>query len=998
MKRFIIILVAVAWLQAGVNSRATIGQGAKINLLDQPQVKRQICGVPEIDLDREQAINEYMRIHHPDVYRKMLMPPVLKRAYAVGDTATFWVLQDDETGQISRVQVGAKLVAQGAHTAIWVDTLVLYSSNNISESLAQQYLTLLEEATPVFSVDSSLGVYDLEIQYFGEPPNKDGDGIVDFLFSDLYSGVAGYFSGLDQTDQTGSNQRDIVYIDNSSSVSYTEATLSHEFQHLIHFNYDPDESTEFNEGLSEMATIVCGGEYISHAYYLRNPEISWRWASDIEHYSMASLFTVYYVEQFGLDVIKQFITLKSGSNPLHGITAFNTLLANEGTGLQFSGFLKNWFIANYFDDKVFDSRYGYDMWMPMPASPMITHRLANEQSSGNVITGYSSQYIEYTSSADSLEITFTATTLSKPEYVAMEFMDSSKAVNFLTDGQPFLVDDDVEKIHKVVFLVANTGDLNLTYDYESTGIDVSEYSVYDEIAYDDGEPDIFTYSGGSFGWLGFGNGNQGRGWAMRFDPAMPLNQLVEFKVMAGFDQEFSNSSTPVDADKDFEVHVWKPVGTDGSVEDVITPFVFSTQRPSLSNDFLVIDLAPYADQLKNYSELYVGSVEDDSIGTYFAMDNTTPENYTYAYNYDGNGKLDSMANFNVGGTSLAGWNYMMRATFFYSDTTDPQFAAGFFQNPVFTDELDLFVLGNSLLGPNTLSVTAIQGTDTTALTTQVLAGNDSILVANQYRLKTSGQLDFRVKGSLRYGTIIEDTTFTFNVNYTLAKSGGELTAGNGEFKVKIPKGALNEDTYLIAGRDVVSPGPADFKSTLGDPQLPVYTISPLGKKMKLPVRIIMDIPERYRGVAPDSLVVAYWDGKNWRELPTDASFLPNSLLSYSLNLGRFTVLKQGRGIPMESISDLLPTEYALAQNYPNPFNPETLIQYDLPVSGLVRLVVYDILGREVITLQQGYMPAGHHQVIWNGRNAQGKQVVSGLYFYQLNVNGFRNTKKMILAR
>jgi len=101
---------------------------------------------------------------------------------------------------------------------------------------------------------------------------------------------------------------------------------------------------------------------------------------------------------------------------------------------------------------------------------------------------------------------------------------------------------------------------------------------------------------------------------------------------------------------------------------------------------------------------------------------------------------------------------------------------------------------------------------------------------------------------------------------------------------------------------------------------------------------------------------------------------------------------------MESISDLLPTEYALAQNYPNPFNPETLIQYDLPVSGLVRLVVYDILGREVITLQQGYMPAGHHQVIWNGRNAQGKQVVSGLYFYQLNVNGFRNTKKMILTR
>jgi hypothetical protein len=255
-----------------------------------------------------------------------------------------------------------------------------------------------------------------------------------------------------------------------------------------------------------------------------------------------------------------------------------------------------------------------------------------------------------------------------------------------------------------------------------------------------------------------------------------------------------------------------------------------------------------------------------------------------------------------------------------------------------------------------------------------------------------------VKGSLRYGTIIEDTTFTFNVNYTLAKSGGQLAAGNGEFKVLIPKGALKEDTYLIAGRDVASPGSTDFISALAHPELPVYTVSPLGKKMKQPISVTIDIPEIYQGLARDSLVVGYWDGKNWRELPTEVDFLPNTLLGYSLNLGRFTILKRGNGVPMESISDLLPTEYALAQNYPNPFNPETLIQYDLPTSGVVRLVVYDILGREVVTLQRGYMPAGHHQVVWNGRNAQGKQVVSGLYFYQLNVNGFRNTKKMILAR
>ncbi|MFQ6612694.1 MAG: FlgD immunoglobulin-like domain containing protein [Fidelibacterota bacterium] len=998
MKKLIITLITITLVQAGAETRARIGKSGPIDILDIKPVKRQLCGVPEIDLDREQAINEYMRQFHPDVYRKMILPPVRKRTFAVGDTATFWVLQDDETGGTSRVQVGAKLVAQGTHTAIWVDTLVLYSSNNISESLAQEYLVLLEETTPAPSVDSSLGVYDLELQYFGEPPNKDGDGIVDFLFSDLYSGVAGYFSPLDQTSQAGSNQRDIVYIDNSSSVSYTAATLSHEFQHLIHYNYDPSELAEFNEGLSEAATIICGGDYISHAYYLRNPSISWKWESDLEHYSMASLFSIYYIEQFGLDVIKQFITLKSGSNPLHGLTAFNTLLTNEGTGMDFAAFLKNWLVANYFDDNTFDSRYGYDMWMPMRAQPMVSYRLANEQSTGNVILGYSGQYIEYTSSADSMEITFMATSLTKPEYVDMEFMDSSKAVNALVDGQTFLVDDADEKIHRVVFLVANGSDLNLTYGYESTGIDISEYSVYDEIAYDDGEPDIFTYDGGSFGWLGFGNGNQSLGWAMRFDPAMPLNQLVEFKVMAGFDQEFSNSSTPADADKDFEVHVWKPVGTNGSVEDVITPFIFSTQRPSLSNDFLVVDLAPYADQLKNYSELYIGIVEDDTIGTYFAMDNTTSENYTYAFNYDGNSKLDSMSNFSVGGASLAGWNYMMRATFFYSDTTQPEFSAGFFQNPVFTDELDLFMLGNSLLGPSKLTATVTQGSDTTVLNTQVLTGNDSILIANQYRLKSSGQLQFRINGSLRYGTLVEDTTFTFNVNYTLAKAGGQLTAGNGDFKLVIPADALKEDVYLIAGEEVATLDQAELVAAREEPESPIFTVSPLGKKLQQPAVVTVVIPEVFRSTDPKKLVVAYWDGKNWREIPTEPGPDPNSLQGYTLNLGHFTVMRQGSGIPMEIDANMLPTEYSLVQNYPNPFNPETVIRYELPVSGQVQLTIYDILGREVITLQHAQMPAGRHRVTWDGKNAAGKQVVSGLYFYQLRVNGFRNTKKMILTR
>jgi len=91
----------------------------------------------------------------------------------------------------------------------------------------------------------------------------------------------------------------------------------------------------------------------------------------------------------------------------------------------------------------------------------------------------------------------------------------------------------------------------------------------------------------------------------------------------------------------------------------------------------------------------------------------------------------------------------------------------------------------------------------------------------------------------------------------------------------------------------------------------------------------------------------------------------------------------------------LPAFYSLAQNYPNPFNPETTINYQLPVSGFVTLKVYDQLGREVKILVNEYKQAGNHTSQFSIHNSQ---LSSGLYFYQLSVNGFSQTKKMLLAK
>ncbi|RQV92949.1 MAG: T9SS C-terminal target domain-containing protein [Calditrichaeota bacterium] len=86
----------------------------------------------------------------------------------------------------------------------------------------------------------------------------------------------------------------------------------------------------------------------------------------------------------------------------------------------------------------------------------------------------------------------------------------------------------------------------------------------------------------------------------------------------------------------------------------------------------------------------------------------------------------------------------------------------------------------------------------------------------------------------------------------------------------------------------------------------------------------------------------------------------------------------------------------LYPNYPNPFNPITNIEYRIPEAGFVTLKIFDILGREIVTLVKGQKLAGRHKVQWNGRNADGKPIGSGIYYYQISAeNGYKETKKMI---
>ena len=88
----------------------------------------------------------------------------------------------------------------------------------------------------------------------------------------------------------------------------------------------------------------------------------------------------------------------------------------------------------------------------------------------------------------------------------------------------------------------------------------------------------------------------------------------------------------------------------------------------------------------------------------------------------------------------------------------------------------------------------------------------------------------------------------------------------------------------------------------------------------------------------------------------------------------------------------------MAPNDPNPFSDTTTIRFGLPGESEVKVTVFDLMGREVVTLHDGITAAGYHEVVWNGADKAGLVARNGMYFYQVRTPGRTITRKLLLMR
>ena len=253
----------------------------------------------------------------------------------------------------------------------------------------------------------------------------------------------------------------------------------------------------------------------------------------------------------------------------------------------------------------------------------------------------------------------------------------------------------------------------------------------------------------------------------------------------------------------------------------------------------------------------------------------------------------------------------------------------------------------------------------------------------------SAEVSIFASSLLERDTVVVDT---LSVQLIGAGKTGKLVSADGKVGVLFADGSVKEEIYATC-ISVSKDSRYDFE---GDPEMEAfgepYQLGPsISFDKDLTVSFSLghfDLEGKDKTLFS---VYRYEDGE-WNRLESYPD--GDRVCAEAKTLGVFRLIHDPNAKPLTNI----PQTYQLFQNYPNPFNPETQIKYDLPVSGNVKLSVYNVLGQRVRVLVDGIQDAGHRSVAWDGRDNDGREVASGIYFYKIKAENYQKTKKMVLLK
>ncbi|MEE9574152.1 MAG: T9SS type A sorting domain-containing protein [Candidatus Neomarinimicrobiota bacterium] len=456
-----------------------------------------VCG--NILFNEENRIIQKYIDTHPNYVRQTRRLQKTQN-FVLGEAKSWWIQFEPDSGPTFK-ELPSICKAVGVNCYIFVSD-ESWNDNKVTQAQVDELLIAFDNVTPNFA---NKGIYEVDVENFGNPPDFDGDEkIIIFLYDieDDYesTGVAtiGYFWRKDQfpdgdptlsagrpDDPIRSNEAEIFYIDTHPlldifGIQTAKSTLAHEFQHMIQYGNDPGELTFVNEGLSEIAEYVCGYGVRSNGRYTQNTNVnllSWDQTGDVlEDYSRAAFWTLYLHEQFPDGILMDLV-----NNHHSDWTSLDATFRARDINRGFWDVLNEWLVANYVNGNASDTKYTYQ-YSPLSKPTPVSTYVGNPNGAGTgTLFPLGAEYIKFSGGSD-LNITFQADNGIK--IYALKI--GSLEVEEVDRNALYSPDGFGSTFPEIIFLIYNTIQSDKNYSYIVTGTAVAGTI---ELAYDDGIPD-----------------------------------------------------------------------------------------------------------------------------------------------------------------------------------------------------------------------------------------------------------------------------------------------------------------------------------------------------------------------------------------------------------------------------------------------------------------------------------------------------------------------------
>ncbi|HHT9152075.1 MAG TPA: hypothetical protein ACFYEM_00845 [Candidatus Hypogeohydataceae bacterium YC40] len=328
-------------------------------------------------------------------------------SYSVNKEFWTWYLQ-----KMPPEDIKVKATCRGIGQNLYVFVNDVDWERPVTQADVDKIIEVFDRSTPG---NPHKGIYRIATEVFGPPPDKDGDPKIYILISELgeFRGhhFDGFFRYIDQTDEKGSNQLDILYVDaHDPSSEYHLGVLAHEFQHLIHWRYDPEEAGWVNEALSEVCMILCG-YYTDKRHvesFLKRPDRPL--VADghgATSYGACLLWATYIYDRLGSEFLGKWVR-----DPAQGVEGFESAIKNMAVGAgvkpapTFNTLFADWMVALYLNNpEVEDGIYAYKS-LSLPFGPYCENITSYPVERESEVNGYGIDYIKFSLSAsDRLKVT-----------------------------------------------------------------------------------------------------------------------------------------------------------------------------------------------------------------------------------------------------------------------------------------------------------------------------------------------------------------------------------------------------------------------------------------------------------------------------------------------------------------------------------------------------------------------------------------------------------------